>query len=406
MDIDYIVKNYLQNYNLLVEQLAYLFTDDDYKNYLLELNNEPKDKKWNRGSNFNSLLTDDMFEVFIESKMKMFSHKDDDSKKLSESLFGEKLSLKKIFNNRDDSIKFMLWSYLHVLVLMTEMSQKKKNKDRIKRLTKLIESNVPELEKSKEKAEKLNKSGMSDPKNMIKTMLGVDVNNETNEMIEDIVKSFETSLNGNTANPFAGIFEISKKISTKYSDKINKGDIELDKLMQGIQKSVPGMDKIMSNVGGGLGNMEGLGDMMGGMFQKEDKKQTVVIDENFSTADVTQGQIKESKSINVSKLLNVADSFGILPGGQSTNEGSVGTGLPNIPGLPNMSGLPNMPPNMMELFNMMNGMDKIDSKEKADEIKNKLDNFLEKNLGLDVNKINNDIENMVNKKMNGEDKEQ
>ena len=135
MDIDYIVKNYLQNYNLLVEQLAYLFTDDEYKTYLLELNNEPKDKKWNRGSNFNTLLTDNMFELFIESKMKMFSHKDDESKKLSESLFGEKLSLKKIFNNRDDSIKFMLWSYLHVLVLMNEMSQKKKNKERIKRLT-------------------------------------------------------------------------------------------------------------------------------------------------------------------------------------------------------------------------------------------------------------------------------
>jgi hypothetical protein len=40
MDIDYIVKNFLHNYDLFIEQLAYVFTDDEYKEYLTELNME------------------------------------------------------------------------------------------------------------------------------------------------------------------------------------------------------------------------------------------------------------------------------------------------------------------------------------------------------------------------------
>lgn len=71
---------------------------------------------------------------------------------------------------------------------------------------------------------------------MLKDIFNVEVNDETNEMLNDIVKSFESSLNNQTGNPLSGIFDISKKISSKYQDKINTGDIQLNKLMEGIQK--------------------------------------------------------------------------------------------------------------------------------------------------------------------------
>ena len=400
MDIDYLVKSYLENYDLLVEQLAFLLTEESEKETLLVLSGESRDKKWLRGVNFCKLLNDDSFELFLESKVKLFSHKEESTKKISEELFGDEITLKKIFNNRDDSVKFVLWSYLHSMVLMIEFAQKKKNKDKIKKLSKVMEEYAPELEKCKKNVQT---TFGRDPKNMIKDMLGVDVNDQTNDMVADIVKSFETTLQGGAnANPLAGILEISKKISEKYQDKINQGDIQLDKLMEGIQKTIPGMDQVLKGDGkGGLGGLEsmmggmmggaggagGLGGMMGGLFGKgEEKKETVIIDENFSTSNVELGKIKESGNLNIGKLLNVADSFGVIPsfGGESKKEGSDGSDSAQ--------------PNLAELFGMMNGIGKIKTQEEADALKAKVDNFMEKKLGLDMNKVSKDMEKMFNKK--------
>jgi hypothetical protein len=393
MDIDYLVKSYLENYDLLIEQLAYLCNDESEKETLLILSAETKDKKWLRGVEFSKLLDDANFELFLESKVKLFSHKEESNKKLSEQLFGDELSLKKIFNNREDNVKFVLWSYLHSMVLMIELAQKKKNKNKIKRLSKVMEDYAPELEKCNKDVET---TFAKDPKTMIKDMLGVDVNEQTNDMVADIVKSFESTLQGGgNANPLAGILEISKKISEKYQDKINQGDIQLDKLMEGIQKTIPGMDKVLKGDGkGGLGGLEsmmggmmggsgGAGGMMSGLFGKgEEKKETVIIDENFSTSNVELGKIKESSNLNIGKLLNVADSMGVIPSfGEAKKEG-------DDSGMPQLS----------ELFGMMNGIGKIKSQEEADALKAKVDTFMEKKLGLDMNKVSKDMEKMFNKK--------
>jgi len=346
MKLSDLVKTYLQNYNFLIDQIAYLFTDEDYKLYISELNKESKDKKWSRGVDFNKLLTDEFFILFLESKTKLFSHSDDLTKNVSECLFGEKLALKKIFHNRDDSIRFVLWYYLQVMMLMIELGKKDKDEDRIKKLGDLIDSNIAEYEKSKEAAKKLNETGMSDPKNIIKDVLGVDVNNQTNDMLGDIVKSFEGTLSSmktgqppDIASLFPSILEISKTISTKYADKISSGEIELEKIMGGITKNIPGLNtdfsKMMGGGGGGGGlppemgkMMEGMlggsdmGKMMSNMFKKPEKKQTVMIDENFSTASVDLGKINESSGINIGKMLTVADSFGVIPDltSQTTDE--------------------------------------------------------------------------------------
>jgi len=286
------------------------------------------------------------------------------------------------------------------MVLMIEFAQKKKNKDKIKRLSKVMEEYAPELEKCKQNVKT---TFGRDPKNMIKDMLGVDVNDQTNDMIADIVKSFESTLQGGAnANPLSGILEISKKISEKYQEKINQGDIQLDKLMEGIQKTIPGMDQVLKGDGkGGLGGLEsmmggmmggagGLGGMMGGLFGKgEQKKETVIIDENFSTSNVEVGKIKESSNLNIGKLLNVADSFGVIPnfGGEKKKEGEG-------------DGSDSAQPNLAELFGMMNGIGKIKTQEEADALKAKVDNFMEKKLGLDMNKVSQDMEKMFNKKEN------
>jgi len=158
--------------------------------------------------------------------------------------------------------------------------------------------------------------------------------------------------------------------------------------MEGIQKTIPGMEQMMKGGGmegmmssmmGGAGGAGGLGSMMGGMFGKgEAKKETVIIDENFSTSNVDVGQIKEGMNINIGKMLNMANSMGVIPGGKEKEGNPVG-------------------PNIMELFGMMNGIDKIKTKEEADALKNKVDSFIETKLGLDMSKISKDMEKMFKK---------
>ena len=372
MKLSDLVKTFLQNYNFLIDQLAYLFTDEDYKLCISDLNKETKDKKWQRGLDFNKLLTDEHFNLFIESKTKLFSHSEDITKIISESLFGEKLSLKKIFHNREESIRFVLWYYLFIMMLMIEISKKEKNEERIKKLGDLIDSNIAEYEKSKEAAKKLNETGMSDPKNMIKDVLGVNVNNQTNDMLGDIVKSFESSLSGlkngqppDMATLIPNILEISKNISSKYADKISSGEIELDKIMGGITKNIPGMNFDMNNLNSMMGNLGGMGGL-GGMFKKPEKKETVVIDENFSTANVDLGKINESKGLNIGKMLSVADSFGIIPGPDKNNDDADGA----IDGMPKLN----------DLFGMMSNM------KNPEDMKNQLEGMMGK-LGIDLSKL-------------------
>lgn len=385
MDIDFCVKVYLQNYNSLIEQLSLLFTDESYKEYLLLLNSETRDKKWMRGIRFHQQMSVEYFDTFVESKIKLFSHKDEETKKLSESLFGEELSLKKIFNNRDDNTKNVLWHYLHLMFLMVESAQKKQNKERIKKLSKLIEQNEEQFKKSQTKLAQQASNKSKDPKSMIKEMFNVEVNDQTNDMLSDIVSSFESTLSGASGgNPFAGIIDISQKISSKYQDKINNGEIELNKLMEGIQKNVPGMEEMLK--GGGLGGLSGMmGGLGGGTNSKP--KETVVIDENFSTANVELGkQPTDKDGFNIGKMLKLADSFGVLP---------------NMPGQKDKSedgqtesGNPSMDPGLSDLFSMITSMGDLSKKEDLDALKNKMDDFLSKQ-GIDINQLNTQIDSLM-----------
>ena len=56
----------------------------------------------------------------------------------------------------------------------------------------------------------------------LKNIFDVDMNNTTNGMIDDIVKSFQDVSKGN-GNPFDSIMDITNKITQKYEQKIDSG---------------------------------------------------------------------------------------------------------------------------------------------------------------------------------------
>ena len=108
--------------------------------------------------------------------------------------------------------------------------------------------------------------------------------------------------------------QISQTISSKYADKINKGDIELDKLMDSIKKKVPGMESIIDN----LGNMKS---------SEKKNKEKIIIDENYSTSKVNLGENTDEKlsNFNIGKILKSADAMGVIPGGsKNTNNPEMG----------------------------------------------------------------------------------
>jgi len=128
---------------------------------------------------------------------------------------------------------------------------------------------------------------------------------------------------------------------------------------------------------------------MGNMMKKEDPKKTVVIDENFSTANVDLGKQSESAlaNLNIGKMLNVADSMGMIPSfGKDDKESDSGNQLGNQ--------LP-----MGDLFSMMNNLNS--GNVNPDEMKNKLSGLLNTMMpGFDLDKMTKDIEKSLKKDPN------
>jgi hypothetical protein len=375
---DFFQTQFLERYDIFVQQLGMIFSDNETKNILNQISGLSNNDKLLRGSKFVSLLNDEIFDLFLKSKIKVFSHKSPDTQIISESLFGSNLCLKNLLNNQPEEIKLIIWSNLHTLYMMGELLKpvQEQNSERIGHLSRLLynnrtsQNNTEELQLN-DSTLVVNEPGFIPNKkqhtNQLKEMLGVDVNNETTDMMEDIVKSFESVLSGNMSNPIAGIMEVSNKISVKYAEKINKGEIELDKLMQSISKKVPGMDK-----------------MMEGMMSKTENKpkEKILMDDNFSTANVKLGINKEEekKGFDIGGILKTADQFGFIPGGKT---GSLGGQTLN--GIPNMG----------KAIELIQKIEKAQTREQAEELKKEMDQFLQKEMGVDVESLNAQLENVT-----------
>jgi len=333
---------YIQEYNNFINQLKNIFKDDVY---IQNLKTETNEKKLDRCIMLhNSLEDEELFEYFCKSKIKVFSSKEEKTNIVSNSLFGEVLPLKKLINNMNQQVKDVIWKYLHLFYFLIETN----NKNRSCRKSKLSQV-------LKEKEEKF-------AKNIKNDLLDVELNDETNNMIDDIVKSFEksfeNSLNSDTSNsnPFESIMNITQQITEKYSNKIENGDIEIEKIIGSIQNHIPGLQDIMKNAN----------------ISKEPKKpkEKVIINEDFSTDQVEIGNKDENKpGMNMSSMFKMMNGM----------SGMGGMGSKELGGI----------------FNMIGKLDNIKSEEEALKLKQEMDVYMKENLGVDMTDFNKKMEEIV-----------
>lgn len=315
------MENIINKYNSFLESIGYLFKEEFVKNLLDKINKEENEKKIERLFNFHKSLEDiELFNLLVRTKIKLFSSKNENTKLVSNSLFKE-LSLKNIFNNQNNQVKMVLWSYLKQFYIFIENNGQKREE----RLNKLeIKMSTDEI---KDKIKK--------------NIFDVDMNNTTNGMIDDIVKSFQDVSKGN-GNPFDSIMDITNKITQKYEQKIDNGEIEIDKLLGSLTKNMPGIGNIVGN--------------------KTKPKEKVIIDENFSTSKVELGDKDKTEKggFNMSKMMGMMNTLNGSNGG----------------------------PNIGKLMNIMNKVKDVKDKDEAIKLKDEMENIMKNDLGFDMDKFN------------------
>lgn len=291
------MNNFSSNYYGFISHVKNVFPNNAFLENLL---NETQEQQLNRVKKLNdSLSNTTLFNYFLKNKIKLFSHKEKATTAVSESMFGSDITLKKIFNNQEESVKLLFWTDLQYLLLS---------------YNKYILSIDPDNEKSQERVQKLDVKQVINPKEGLNKILKTEnLNETTNNMINDIFFTFEKTVNQPGSNPFSNIMQISQIISEKYKSNIENGEVNLDDLLANMT-GLPGMENVS-------GLISSLTKQMGQTNAEPVEK--VIIDENFSTAIVPKGEEKEDASINIGELLKTMDSFGALGGGLS-DENSMG----------------------------------------------------------------------------------
>jgi hypothetical protein len=344
-------ENVNNEFNVFLFNLNNIYPNEEM---LVTVTNESFDQKSKRLQNLiNSLNVASNFNNFCNSKIKVFSHKESATQLISESVFGKKLPLKKIFNNQPDEVKNKLWTNLHkmVLYLLEEECKTKPSKHLEERMLKLKEnspSNTLKIDQTKKSIQQLFQTDK--------------LNDTTNDMINDIFKSFENAMSGK--DTMANILNLSSELTHKYENKINNGEIDLNGLVNNLKNNVPGMEN-MKNIIDPLLKMDGmssLSSLVGGT--DNEPKEKVIIDENFSTANVNIGTEEETSKLVIGNMLKAVD----------------GTGLLNM-----MSGDQNNSFN--KLFDVVNKL-----KETGLDNREELNNVFKNELGIDMNKINQEME--------------
>lgn len=305
---------------------------DIYNNILTEINNTDYFRKQSDDTKhtcimkfYNALNNDDLFLLFSKMKIKVFSSKTVETHAISVSLFNDTLTLKSIFNNEQN--KNVYWENLFRLYIEVAKNDSDKMRDRISTLIEGIK-NI-----------KNNNTNTTQLVDSVKNNLfKVNVNNTTNNMIDDIVGSFQNIMS-NKSNPFDNIMNITTMISEKYKDQLENGDIQLDKIIGGIDGIIPGLMK---------------------QGDKAKEPETVIIDDQFSTADVTVGAEEGEEKSNVMNMMKM---------------------------IPNISGL----------MNMVTRINTAESDEDLTTIKKDMDNYLEKELKVDMTQFNGILNNVEKK---------
>ncbi len=318
---------------------------------ILSLSNETEQKILRVQKLSKSLVSNANFNNFCKSKIKVFSHKENDTLLISESMFGSQLSLKKIFNNQPDDIKEKLWLNLHKLVLFYleqeyVSSPNKQLEEKINKLNDCLINKVLKLDQAKKN---------------IQSLFNTDqLNNTTNDMINDIFQSFESAMTGK--NTMENIFNLSNELTHKYEDKIKNGEIDFNGLLDTLKTKVPGME-----------NMKNIIDPL--LKMTEPAVEPVIIDENFSTANIDIGKQEETTEKPImTNMLKMMSGFS----GDNSN------GLMNL-----FSGEEGQ--NFGKLMDVVNKLKDTDFDNKE-----AISNIFKNDLGLDINKISQDMPSFVN----------
>ncbi len=353
--------NFLEQYNEFLKVLKIIFKDEETQNILSDIEMIDDKMKIENGKLFYNSFTDENFDLFCNKKIKVFSNKNETTKIISESLFGENLSLRNLLNNQPDDLKNLIWEKLHNLYL-SYYDIEPIFKERAKILRDILKLNKPSK------------------KFDIRQMLDVDINKDTDDLLCDIAGSFDGILTGESkTNPFSHIMNITKDITNRYGSKIDNGDIEVEKLMNSITKKVPGMDGFMDKMGG----FKGMESMFKNMGPKK-KKEKVIINENFSTADVKVEDKTNEKNImeniKIGNVLKMVEGFNtMLPQNEENNNNPENN---------------SQEPEFNKIFNIFQKIGNVKNEDDANDIKLDLENFLQNDLGIDKNTMNQQFEEM------------
>jgi hypothetical protein len=288
--------DFIEKYDEILTKLKVLFNSNgDIINNIHKSLDLSKEDKLKSGVDFCNLINqNNLHAEFKLRRIKIFSSKDKLYNNISSSLF-KCINLKKIFNKRDDYTKSILWDYIHLLYSFSELAHNKKpDLDYINGLMEDVKSHTIER---------------SDDDNNINNILNFDVNDRTNNMLNDIVATFKkNSDSGESPNPMNLIMGITKKISSEYGSDIQNGNIDLENLLGQMTKSLPGFEQLGDMKGMDL---SGLSSILGGMT-KNQKKEDVIIDDNFSTDQIKVGEDETDnpfKNFNIGQAMKMLDSM-------------------------------------------------------------------------------------------------
>ena len=141
---------------------------------------------------------------------------------------------------------------------------------------------------------------------------------------------------------------------------------------------------------------------MGG--KKEEPKEKILIDEEFSTACVPMGVIEEKKPSNfkIGSILKVADQFGVIPGpkkkSNNDNQNQESNDNINFGDMLNLNEIPQLG-KVMEMFNKI---DTSSTPEDNDKLKEEMNTFLQNDLGINIDDFKEQFEE-INKTISGVD---
>ena len=353
MDIDI---EYINKYNDFLDYLKTMFKGEHTINIIEKYYNLSNENKLQNGLLFSNNIDEHNIDDFFNNRIKIFSHKK--SKIMSTSLFGNDLCIKNIINTQSIETRNVIWKFLHHLWLVLEYRKDKelRNEEFILKIEKKYKNTI-------DKSEVTSK---------IKEAIGSELTGETLNLIDDVIMLFDEFINNlnnkpdsNDPNILSDIIGISQKICKKYANKISNGNINLEQILKVILSKV-------SEIAPGLSGLN-LDNLFNNLSSSSNEP-PIIITDNFSTADVKVGELKDNSSastINIGSLLKLADNIGIIPGSNNNC-------------------------NINKIFDIFNKLNKnITDETNLTHIKEEMESFLQNDLGVDINEITKHLEENI-----------